>query len=68
MEGPKEKGGEMSEQGCWELEECRAERGWERRKDGDGRAEGEVNHSWRLLAWSCVSGDKSCPNLEKLIF
>lgn len=49
MERPKEKGGEMSEQGCWESKECGAERGWERRKDGDGTVDGEVNHSWRLL-------------------
>lgn len=48
-EGSKEKGGEMSKQGCWEPEECGAERGWESRKDGGKRADGEVNHSWRLL-------------------
>lgn len=45
MEGPKENGGGMSEQGRWELEKHGAEKGWDRRKDEDGRADGEVNHS-----------------------
>lgn len=48
-EVPKEKGAEMSEKGCWEMEDCGAERGWERTEDGDGSVDGEDNQRWRLL-------------------